>query len=348
MPEENKKISDKPKISIVVLNWNGYGDTIECIESLADSSYDNFEIILVDNASADNSVAFIKEWLFEYNQHMKGKKFRFAFGSNNSQPGHSFIPFKIIENTENLGFAKANNIGIEQAIEHKADYVLLLNNDTKVASNALQKLVGFFQLHSEYSIATPQIRYFDKPDIIWNCGGKLTSFGSRKYFFDDKSFLSLPANDSLDITFITGCAMFAKSEIFRTYGSLTEAFFFGEEDYEFSLRMKKLKVKMACVLNSVIFHKVNSSISKASANVIGKIYIHYLNRFINLRSYMSSWKWQLWRHVYIVYIFALLKFRHKIDNNVIRNFNRSLLLNSAQMSEVNKATFEKYINNNFE
>jgi GT2 family glycosyltransferase len=348
MDSSRRNIDNQPLISIVILNWNGHDDTIACLKSLAESSYDNFEVILVDNASVNNSVDLIKDWINKNHQAGIGKKFEIADSLIYTEPFYESINITIIENSENVGFAKANNIGIAQAIKHHADYVLLLNNDTVADRDSLQELIEFFTAHTEYSVATPQIRYFDKPEMIWNCGGKLTSLGSRKYFFDDRHFSELPETDYLKITFITGCALIAKTEVFKNFGPLTEDFFFGEEDYEFSIRMKKNKIKIACVLNSVIYHKVNSSISKASAITIGKIYIHYLNRFINLRNYMSPLKWQMWRHVYLIYIFVLLKFRHKIDFKVIQNFNKSLLEKSLTLKEVNKVTFEKYINCNFD
>ncbi len=340
--ERNNPITQE-HIAIVILNWNGYEDTLECLQSLALCTYNNFEIILVDNASQDNSVAIIKERLHQHNADASLRKFCFEEENRDE----SSIKVTFIENAENLGFAIGNNIGIAKALELDAGYILLLNNDTTVAPDFLMQLISFFRAHPDYSVATPQIRYFDKPDMIWNCGGRLTASGSRKYFFDDKAFSQLPDKSFLNISFITGCALMAKAGVFKTHGLLSDAFFFGEEDYEFSLRMKKNRVKVACVLPSVIYHKVNSSISKASDSAIGKMYIHYLNRYINLRSYMPAWKWKLWRRVYFLYIFALLKHRHKIKCTTIRNFKKSLFRNSSAMSGVNKQTFENYIHADF-
>jgi len=325
MNKINKNKNPNPFISIVILNWNGYKDTIECLQSFLVCDYDNFEIILVDNASTDGSVEHIKKWI----------------------AGTSFKNIRIIENLDNYGFAKGNNIGIAVALENKAEYVLLLNNDTVVDKHFLENIVRFFNDNKSYFVATPQIRYFDKPEIIWNCGGKLSDFGTRKYFYEDRSYKELPQNKFFDVSFITGCALIVRSEVYEKIGMLTEDFFFGEEDFEFSLRLKKNKISAACILDSVVYHKVNSSISKTSDIVIGKIFINYLSRFVNLKNYMSLWKWQLWRYLYIIYIIYLLRTRHKIQLNPLKNFILCLLRYSSTLKGTDKATFDKCINFDF-
>lgn len=337
----------KPLVSIVILNWNGYKDTIECLTSLSQCVNENFEIILVDNASSDGSVEIIEKWIADAIVSMDGKKFEIVKDNSDIINDLSFIPVHILLNSENLGFAKGNNTGIELALKHNASYILMLNNDTVVSENFLGELLLFFEIHPEYDVATPQIRYYDKRDIIWNCGGSLSSYGSRKYFFDDKPATDLPAKEFLNISFITGCALMIKTELIKKIGMLTEDFFFGEEDFEFSLRLRKNKAKVACVLKSLIFHKVNSSISRTSEFVIGKIYIHYLNRFIDMRNFMSFWKWRLWRFTYQFYIIFLLMFRHKISYRITRKFLRSLMENSSALKGVSKTMFDKYINFDF-
>ncbi len=348
MDNLNETLHKQPSIAIVILNWNGHDDTVDCLKSLAECAYNNFEILLVDNASEDNSIAIIKDRLQVYNQQTTERKYQLGEKTTNSESDDDAIQITFIENVDNYGFAKGNNIGIKYAMNHSVEYVLLLNNDTTVGKDFLQELMSFFATHNDYAVVTPQIRYYDKPDFIWNCGGKLSNFGTRKYFFDDKHYSELPNKNHLDISFITGCALMATADVLKTFGPLSEDFFFGEEDYEFSMRMKENHVKVACVLPSVIYHKVNSSISKASDSAIGKIYIHYLNRFINMRNYFPRWKWLLWRRVYLFYISVLLKNKHKIKCKTIRKFNKRLLADSATMIRVGKQTFEYYIKYNFD
>src|SRR5690242_13465997 len=104
----------QPLISVVVLNWNGKIDTLECLESLARVDYPNFEVIVVDNGSADDSVAAIRQ---------------------------QFPDVMVLETGANLGYAGGNNVGIRKALEDQASYVLLLNNDTVVHPQLLTSLV---------------------------------------------------------------------------------------------------------------------------------------------------------------------------------------------------------------
>lgn len=324
----NKNLNNfyNPKISIVILNWNGFADTIDCLISLSKCTYSNFDVILIDNNSNDESVSVIKKWLTE----------------------SRFQNLILIENKENYGFAKGNNIGIDIALKNNSDFILLLNNDTVVESDFLIELLNFYNQNNNYLVLTPQIRYFNKPNVIWNCGGKLSNFGTRKYFYNDTHYKELPNIDFIKISFITGCSIMINSLVIKKIGKLSENYFFGEEDFEFSMRLKKNKINAACVLNSKIFHKVNSSISKTSELIIGKIFINYLCRFIDMRTFMSYFAWHIWRRLYTIYIFYLLKTRYRFSIKIIHHFISELLYYSVLLKGVDKSMFEKFINNNFQ
>jgi GT2 family glycosyltransferase len=261
------------------------------------------------------------------------------------KPGN--ISLYLVINPENFGFAKGNNIGIAEALKHHADFVLLLNNDTTVDPSFSEELISFFTRNPDYGVATPQIRYFSKPDIIWNCGGRLNALGSRRYFYADQLSARVKKKDFMDVTFVTGCALCVRADVFRQFGLLTEDFFFGEEDYEFSLRIRKMEIKAACVLPSVIYHKVNTSVAKTGSVLIGKVYIHYLNRFINLKKYYSPFRWQLTRYFSVFYIFGLLFLRYRVSSAKSKKLIRLLLKNSAKMNRVGKSEFEKFIRGDF-
>ncbi|MCS6862682.1 MAG: glycosyltransferase, partial [Abditibacteriales bacterium] len=107
------KAADAPQVSVLVLNWNGKADTLECLESLRRVDYPNFEIIVVDNASTDDSVAAIRQ---------------------------AYPELVILQNSDNLGYAEGNNVGIRYAKARGSDYVFILNNDTVVDANVLTPL----------------------------------------------------------------------------------------------------------------------------------------------------------------------------------------------------------------
>ena len=135
----------EPKVSVVLVNYNGYKDTVDCLKSLSRVDYDNFDVIVVDNASTElptkDEMAYIKSQAL-------------------------FLPVQ-----HNLGFSGGNNIGIEQAIKNGAAYVLLLNNDTTVEPDFLKNMVEAAKNGRDVGIVTGKIRFFSRPDYIWFGGG---------------------------------------------------------------------------------------------------------------------------------------------------------------------------------
>ncbi len=133
----------KPLVSVIVLNWNNKQDLEVCLNSLAKQTYPNYEVIVVDNASTDDSVNLVKK---------------------------KFSKFRLIENKENYGFAKGNNIGINQA---NGTYIITLNNDTKVDPKWIEEYVKLAEEHPEVGSLSCKMLFFDKPEIINSIGLKL-------------------------------------------------------------------------------------------------------------------------------------------------------------------------------
>lgn len=297
-----------PKISIIILNFNGAEDTIECLESLFSSEERNFNLIVVDNGS--ESLDFNKLELWCQNNFASVNLISKDEAVNSQRSNLSFAKSVItfIKNNENLGFAIANNIGTRFALLNEAEEILLLNNDTIVTSSFLSNLLKFWQLHPEYMALTPKICLAEPRNIIWNCGGKITWFGNRRYFYADKDVSLLPDVVFDKITFITGCALLYKPEF---TGLLTEQFFFGEEDFEFSLRLLRKNQKMACVYDSLIYHKVGRSVKVNFDVSYNRIFLHYVSRLINHKAYYSKvFRWFI-RILHLFYGFYLTSVRHK-------------------------------------
>ena len=309
-----KKIDTiKNIIPIIILNWNGESDTTECLKSIKESDNNRFLPVVIDNGSKVDSLDILKKscsQLFENILYTTKEKLNNSHDSvidlvSNSNFKEALI---FIENNENLGFAKGNNIGIKIAKMLDTDWVMLLNNDTEISYDALTALNKFINENIEIVAITPQIRLFKDKDKIWNCGGRLTFFGSRKYFYAEENIDKVPEKGYSFITFITGCALVFQ---YKKTGILTEDFFFGEEDYEFSLRLKKNNLRMVCLYDSIIYHKVGSSIKK-SHNVVNAIYLYYINRLINTRNYYSHFKWLVTKFLAYTYL-PLLLYKNRIN-----------------------------------
>ena len=323
------EIQDNSIIPIILLNWNGWKDTIDCIKSLFQSTYTNFCIIIADNDSSDNSVEKIVAWLYE-NQ-IKSQIYLEDEKILSLEKSKVYL----YEFQSNYGFAKANNKLISNINDLTYNHALLLNNDTEVEKDFLHQLISFAKTYPQYKALTPLICYYSQKDKIWNAGGKLF-LGLRKYYYTGKSIYQIKHKEKIEISFITGCALLFNKEVLERDPLFTEKFFFGEEDFDFSMRMKKQKLKMACVLDAKIYHKVSSS-TKTIAN-LNKIYLYYLNRFVNIKLNTSPILYFIWKHLYLVYIyFLLLKTKFTMHESLF--FIKKLYQDSGVYDEVNKRTF---------
>lgn len=239
-----------PKVSIIIVNWNGWRDTIECLKSLQAINYPNFEVILVDNGSTDDSISNLK-------------------------PITSVLKYKatLIEIGKNLGFSGGNNIGIKYALENNADYLLFLNNDTAVEPEFLKKLIKTGESDAKIGIIGPKIYYFDEPNRIWSAGGNMNWFGGNTQLGGDQVETELPQNIMpKNIELVSGCAMLIKKEVLEKTRFLYEPYFLYYEDVDFCLRARKAGYGCVIVFDAKIWHKISRSTIK-----FGKPIFHYYN-----------------------------------------------------------------------
>jgi GT2 family glycosyltransferase len=327
----------------VILNWNGGEDTVACLESLVRQTFRPSLTVVVDNGSEDDSLALITAWSDRQGATIAALDPALALtgGHESDVPlGDAAESMVIIASPDNLGFAAGSNLGIRYAMKARAEYVLLLNNDTVVEPEALEHLVAFMTSHPDYAACTGQIRYQGRP-VIWNCGGDLTWFGSRRYLFSEEPVSATPQSGWRRITFITGCAALVRTTAFAEQGLLTERFFFGEEDYEFSRRLKRKGLPIACTFDAVIHHKVGSSIDRAAPPAqLGRYYIYYLNRFIDMRDYYPKPIWWSWRWLSLAMVLPRLKRSRRLSSRGLWLLARRLLLDSARLDGVSRERFE--------
>lgn len=236
------------KVAIIILNWNGLQDTLECLTSLQQLRYRYFKIFLADNGSTDHSLSKI---------------------------GALFPDVHLIDNKENLGFAEGNNRAILVALEQNFDCILLLNNDTTVDPHLLD---AFLNLHALYPthILGAQVHLFARRDLLDHLGGL---WNSKKAAFDLIGYreqASLYAS-SIELDYVTGCCLFASKEVFHQVGFLDPRFFLYWEESDFCQRAKRLGIFCRSCPEAHIYHKVSASF------VGGKPHAQYFfwrNRFL--------------------------------------------------------------------
>ena len=229
----------QPSVAIIIVNYNGTEDTIECVKSLNKINYDNYKIFVIENGSS-------KKPSKEQIDYLKGK-------------------VVYIESAENLGFSGGNNIGIRKALEMGFDYVLLLNNDTTVEPDFLHILINAATDKSNVGIVGGKIVFYGKPSYLWYGGGYLnekSGGGSHERWNE----LNPPdTGDIREVTFITGCLMLIPIEVVKKVGLLSEEYFLYAEDTDFCYKVIKAGYKLWFCENTLVYHKVSASTGATSA-----------------------------------------------------------------------------------
>jgi GT2 family glycosyltransferase len=289
-----------PKVAIIILNWNGWKDTLECLESLYQISYPNYEIILVDNHSEDDSIEKIKEYC---RGEVKVESEFFDYKLSN-KPIHVFEYFKdeikdlnlfkrlnssekiiLIKNDENYGFAEGNNIAMRFVLKNfDSEYVLLLNNDTVVEKEFLNDLIRCAIKYPKGGIVGPKIRFYDKPNILNSAGGKIIwSLGAGYNIGMGEKDLG-QFDELSEYDYLMGACLLINTFLIRKIGFLDRKFFLLYEETDFCIRAKKAGYKLLLNPKSVIYHKVGISGEKVSP-----LYYYYMyrNRLLILRKHQK-------------------------------------------------------------
>lgn len=216
----------KPKIFIVIPNLNGDRFLKDCLNSILNQKDYRIKTVLVDNGSSDKSVTTTKSLFPEVN---------------------------IIKNNQNRGYAGGANRGVRFSIAHKADYIMILNNDTVLPQNFFHYLIETLENDRTIGIIGPKILFFDDPKKVWFSGGEIDqkrfTAGHQKKKSDNEMIFSTTE-------FITGCSMMVSKEVFQKIGFFDERFFIYYEDVDFCFRAKKAKYKIVYEPRATMFHKV--------------------------------------------------------------------------------------------
>ena len=281
------------KIAIIIVNWNGWKDTIECLESISQLSIVNCQlsIVVVDNASIDNSVEKINEFLEKHSHKLvrrpdklikkkedRGRQIRL----NSRMP-----TLRLIKNRVNLGFAEGNNVGIKKALDWGVDYVMLLNNDTLVDKNLVDSLFKVMEEDKKISILGPKI-YFapgcefhrdrykkeEQGKVIWYGGGKIdwNNVYCSHRGVDEVDTGQYSKQEKTD--FISGCCMMIRKEVFDKIGFLDKKYFLYLEDVDFCLRARQTGFKIIYAPKAHLWHKNAASSEKPGS----KVHLYYQTR----------------------------------------------------------------------
>jgi GT2 family glycosyltransferase len=289
--ENFKNIKEEPPVSIIILNWNGWQDTIECLESVYQIDYSNYNVIVVDNASTDHSIKKIKEYC-EGKIEVESKFFKYKNGNkpikviehDEEELNEKFNKFKgliLLKNHKNYGFAEGNNKAIQYALKNlKNDYILLLNNDTVVDKEFLTQLVNIAK-NKKIGFVGPKTYYYEfngGSNVIGFAGGIL----NRR-----KCQLNPVGKDELDegqydqskkVDYVEGSCLLIKKEIIKEIGCFDSDYFTYWEEVDWCIRGIKADYISFYSPKAKIWHKTRASEVGASS-----IYYMIKNRFLFIK-----------------------------------------------------------------
>jgi GT2 family glycosyltransferase len=242
-------------VYVILLNWNGWRDTAECVESCRRLSYPEFRLLIVDNCSTDGSEAILRQ---------------------------RFPDVELVQTGANLGFAGGNNFGIRHALQRGAKFVWLLNNDTLVDPGALSALVRAALAGPKVGMAGSKILYHGDRDLLWYAGAELDA--ARPHL---PRHLGLNERDRgqyderRETGYVTGCSLLASKEMMESVGLLDHELFLYFEDVDWSARARAAGWKLIYAPDSLVYHKV--SLSTGGAASPGLVYYTSRNRLYFVR-----------------------------------------------------------------
>lgn len=259
----------KDKYNIIIVNYNSAKNLLNCLLSLQSQTNDlQSKTVIVDNNSTDDSIKIIKQ---------------------------KYPYIKIVQNNDNLGFSRANNIAIKYCLEKSADYIYLINPDTISQSGSISSLLKTIKTHKNIGIVSAVLKVKKDGKELYDIGAKFNKILGRTKHIHQTNQL----NKNIEQELVSGCAMLIRKEVFKKIGYFDEQFFLYFEDSDFCLRARKAGFKIMVASKAVVNHKVSASFGEKSWK---KIYYIAISNILFIKKNVL---WYFWPLAY-TYIFILI------------------------------------------
>jgi GT2 family glycosyltransferase len=253
----------EPRVSVIVLNWNGREDTLECLESVLNIDYSAFEVVVVDNGSTDGSVEAIRR---------------------------RYPTIKVIETGTNLGYAEGNNVGIRAASSSGTSFLFLLNNDTIVDPQILRNLVEVAAKIPDAGVLAARIYYKSDPYRIQYAGAEwLEGESNFIHIGRDETDADIKQEPVNDTAYASGCAMFFRSELVHKVGLLDSRFFLTFEETDWCYRARNAGYRCLVVSDAKVWHKGSASFGGEESPLY--LYFYTRNRLLWAERHLGPLSW---------------------------------------------------------
>ena len=220
-------------MAVVILSWNGREDTLACLDSLADVRWERMTPVVVDNGSTDGTAEAIRD---------------------------RFPDTVLLDAGGNIGFSPGNNLGMRHALDIGADYVLILNNDTRLDPGLVSALVAEAERRPDAGALCPLIYYDDPPDLIWYAGAEYTPERGHQGRMTGYRERDVGQYEGVrEVGALIGCAALIPRHVLEEVGMFDDSLFIQIDDFEWSLRMRRAGYRVYCVSAARMWHKVSGA-----------------------------------------------------------------------------------------
>ena len=241
---------DGSSVAVILINWNGWKDTITAIKSIEACVFKSWKIFVVDNASSDDSVSRLRDL------------------------GPNCI---LLESKENLGFAGGCNLAARVAEEHGIPYLFFLNNDAKVEPETLSHLVRTSRTLNNDAVLGAVVRYFPSGEIQFLGSSRSSLYGTPDWYPGLETELCRHG-DLIETDFVFGAAMFVPTSLWKTLGSFDEKYFLNFEETDWCYRASDSGHRCLIVKSAIVHHEANLSIGGFESPI--QIYFMQRNRLL--------------------------------------------------------------------
>ena len=221
----------------VVVNWNGWHDTLPCLQTLSCQTAQPLHVVVVDNGSTDDSVERLRTWI--------------------EQPRSCGTAFSLVQSGENLGFARGANLGIERALQLDAGFVWLLNNDTECPPDTLGTLLSVAAAQPDTGMVGSVLFYHNRPAVVQAWGG-----GSVSRWWGTNSHYTRPMPLRKD-SYVTFASVLIRRAVLDELGPLYDGYFMYYDDSDYCVRLQNTRWRLAIAADTAVLHKESASTERA-------------------------------------------------------------------------------------
>jgi GT2 family glycosyltransferase len=223
---------DRPRVLVIVVHWNGLDETVRCLESLQALAYPAVTLLVIDNGSTDGS----------------GEALSARF------PG-----LDVLRLSENLFYAGGANRGLRRALSEGYDHAIIMNNDTEVEPDLVDRLVEVAEGSPRIGLVGPKIVYLDRPELIWSAGGRIEYWRGMFHHLGLREPDGPAFDDQRDVEYLTGCCVLITRQALIDVGYLDEGYTMYSEDADWCVRARKLNYRVVYAPRARLKHEVSAA-----------------------------------------------------------------------------------------